>query len=68
MPYLTGDVRDFLANGPQNRDFALARASEYASFQKGLSAATGLPIVSYEHSYATAVGGEAAKYGTTTRS
>ena len=64
MPYLTPDPVDFWSNGPQNNAFATARAPEYAAFQKGLTASLpDLPTVSYEHSFASAVGSTAESLG-----
>lgn len=55
---------DFWSNGPQNNAFAVARAPELAAFERGIFAAMpGVPTVSYEHSYATAVGSAAEAYG-----
>ncbi|APZ35618.1 hypothetical protein BOH66_16300 [Microbacterium aurum] len=66
MPYLTPAPVDFWSNGPQNNAFASARAPELAAFERGIFAAIpAVPTVSYEHSYATAVGSAAEAYGGT---
>ena len=66
MPYLTTNPVDLWSNGPQNNAFASARAPEVAAFEKGIFAGMpDTPTVSYEHSYSTAVGSEAERYGGT---
>lgn len=66
MPYLTADPFDLWSNGPQNNPFAAARAPELAAFEKGIFATLpGVPTVSYENSYASAIGSGAEAYGGT---
>lgn len=66
MPYLTADPIDLWSSGPQNNAFAAARAPELAAFEKGIFATMpGVPTVSYENSYASAIGSAAEAYGGT---
>lgn len=62
MPQLS----PLLVDGPQLNTFAANRAPEYANFIRGVSAARpDLWTMSYEHSYAGAVGSAAERYGGT---
>lgn len=60
MPHLTLDLVALWSNGPQNNAFAFARGREYARFAEGVERALpDLPTVSFEHSYASAIGSAA---------
>jgi hypothetical protein len=61
MPQLS-EMR--LGGGPQFNTYATQRAPEYANFVQGVEAAApGLWTMSYEHSYAGAIGSAAEAYG-----
>lgn len=62
MPQLDG----LATNGPQYNRFASSRAPEYAAFVNGVEASRpDLWTMSYEHSYAGAIGSAAESYGGT---
>ncbi|MDL9981087.1 hypothetical protein [Microbacterium candidum] len=64
MPHLTMDLVALWSNGPQNNAFAFERGREYARFVEGVEdALPRVPTVSFEHSYASAIGSAAERDG-----